>query len=1039
MDDDALKPAAHAASTTPQAARNPAAAAAWQREQRNEKDISSVLNSESPFDLLSTSQIGRDHVHHRSHSFSGCGLTKEGQDGSVGRRGNGTLVAGSRLSCQMPLPDDWDVGSVRQSLKHKLSDSKDALADDFLNKSAEDIIKRFRWLRALSKRHERITERLEDYWRIKVQVDSPKISFFVVANKWITINQLTHQIEAEYAFKFLLPRQGENGEYEVDPSTSERTPLQCGLLQDKNMCPLRFDETLESVLDFDETVYAMNVFSDIFQFTSHSPSAAVSVKVADTADVSESEHPVVKILQENSTLLREAAESLPESHDENSLEAVTDETENLLKEPSELLSVPSERAGGSRRVSQLRRRQRGSQCTTFRPISMTDPAATLDDRFRAMFRNKMYLQCFQEFCAHDRSVENLLYWLEVEILQSCPPHLQLQYGQYVYYLYLAPSAPLRINVVGEVLDDATCPVEGKRFDGIMFDEAQQHVYASLKGHSFTKFERSRFFAGFMDQKEQNDQNYRAAKMTRSFFEELQPSMELRLSLLNSFGENSKAPFATEEREKALNCLIQSLFPDSKSLPLKSYFATVERGAGADRRKRIQKEKKISKFFGERPSYDQLQGQQLRILLTLPTSESSSEESLQQRESTNPELVARRRRLEKLNGFFGQNLGNIELARGNNPAPPVRVETPEANYFSGTRNDLDPEEKRRLAKQAKKLALLMGDASVSAYLPTTSPKEKPEVLFDEGDLERRVGKEIDEFLDGLLSDGEQDIDNKRHVRRKKLSKLSAILGETRGAVETAEVQESRKGQEVAASNKPLSDEERQQQMRRAIKLEKMMGQVVPAKMLGRRKSVEGLDLSEEVVVTEEQPKRDGIREVPPTSVPQVLEGPQSDTMDKDGGDFCESTDRLGLPVSRQSVATFRHRANIRRISVLLSDNRIDKAVDLMDKMMDADLDSPTEAGQLQKSQRQKKLLKLHKFFGNKLDAAQLFEQNIVRNLAQMIEDEVVDPLELAALRHDLDELRDKVQCRKSDLNEELQRRALKEAHELTARERDWPAS
>ncbi|KAI9325923.1 hypothetical protein DFJ73DRAFT_965487 [Zopfochytrium polystomum] len=978
----------------------------------------------------------------KTYTWSTQATTSNSSQASKSIREDDDRGGGQRRSASSSPPNP-----TAEAATHSTEENSDEFS---VHKPADEIMKEFRWLRALSKRHERITERLENFWRIQVEVDNPRVSFFVIAEKRITINQLIHLIEAEYAYKFVLPPRDENGEYDADPSAQ---PLQCGLLYDSAMNSLRFDDRVEAVLDFDETIHAMNVFSDYSQFSGCSPASGLSFSLnVDTVDGPDgaNETPLTKVMRRSSQLPPE----LPAQISEDS-PAIDSATTDFVPEVCCHKPEAPDTETASTSVVILPRRP----CSPKRSPTVASRSPTLDDRFRSQFRNRAALQRFQEFCVEDKTVENLMFWLEVEILQSCPDELQLIYGQYLYYIYLAPTAPLRINVCEEVLTDTTCPNGEKVLDQIVFDEAQHHIYTMLKGHSFVKFERN---ANLHSPLKEEDDVLAKADMLGSFFEELKPNIDLVKGLLEKYGPRLKTPPGMADKNSVLNDVLQALFPSSRHYPLENYFSDSVRRSRAHRRFRILKEKKISKFFGRRPSFDQLQRQY---------STHTGHISLELRDVPGAggaeisELGARRRKLEKLTEFFGQNLGDSELRRQHLA---FQHEPPSPQFVDGggdelqpldTRNDLDPEEKKRLARQIKKLALLTGENVTPDYRPSR-PIARSAASLEEAEesLEETVKREIDEYLKELLKDDSREgaaasSDSQKQARRKKLSKLSSILGENAGAVETAEAEEGRKGLELAASNRILTKEERQRQIRRATKLEKVMGQVVPSTMLAVQTkpivTMSDMSFPEEFVVTVEnvkqsptsallpQPEEAG-KDLESLSTPEIERERRLSTSSLVTHEIAtgKSVGVLSPTASSgkrpSSVCSLRHRNNIHRISVLLSEAKVEKVIDLMDQMMDADLDleqQPSSTKQ-QKSQRQKKLMKLHKFFGSRLDAAQLFEQNIVASIAQMIEADVDDPSELAELRVDLANLRGKIEGRKEDLNAELRRRVLREAENLS---------
>lgn len=105
---------------------------------------------------------------------------------------------------------------------------------------------------------------------------------------------------------------------------------------------------------------------------------------------------------------------------------------------------------------------------------------------------------FVHFCIEEYTIENVLFWLDVEIFQSCPLNLRSAYAKYVYLTYVAVSAPLQVNLSAEVRKDVGWPIPEGEVDVDMFDEAQEQAYAMMKGHSFVRYEKSAKIKEFLE-------------------------------------------------------------------------------------------------------------------------------------------------------------------------------------------------------------------------------------------------------------------------------------------------------------------------------------------------------------------------------------------------------------------------------------------------------------------------------------------------------------------------------------------------------------
>jgi hypothetical protein len=133
------------------------------------------------------------------------------------------------------------------------------------------------------------------------------------------------------------------------------------------------------------------------------------------------------------------------------------------------------------------------------------PPSALDDRLLSVLHNIISLQFFIEFCLCEFSVENILFWIEVEVFRTirAPQDRQL-FAEYIYLTYLSGAhAPLKLNVSDEIVMDIPWPV-GESPDPSLFDEVQDHTYAIMKGHSYARYEASEIFQKFIEFKESGE-------------------------------------------------------------------------------------------------------------------------------------------------------------------------------------------------------------------------------------------------------------------------------------------------------------------------------------------------------------------------------------------------------------------------------------------------------------------------------------------------------------------------------------------------------
>ncbi|KAG0342589.1 hypothetical protein BG004_005650 [Podila humilis] len=166
-----------------------------------------------------------------------------------------------------------------------------------------------------------------------------------------------------------------------------------------------------------------------------------------------------------------------------------------------------------------------------------------DARFQEILHNTIALDHFRQFCFQEYSIENLLFWLDVELFSrpsnevlnldntseadhentnvdnqpeskanSAQPdtvgQFAVKHARYIYLTYIDSCAPLQVNLSDETRTEIPWPLlnhqssssnaatasdadlEGWPVDRRMFDAAQEHTYQLMKGHTLGRFEES---------------------------------------------------------------------------------------------------------------------------------------------------------------------------------------------------------------------------------------------------------------------------------------------------------------------------------------------------------------------------------------------------------------------------------------------------------------------------------------------------------------------------------------------------------------------
>jgi hypothetical protein len=193
---------------------------------------------------------------------------------------------------------------------------------------------------------------------------------------------------------------------------------------------------------------------------------------------------------------------------------------NIEKDSSSVFNIPTENKTVSRRYSMpiISSNSTGNPTIpgdgTKIPISPSTPNISRlslasvsqiqnsETRFQAILSNTLALNYFQKFTIREYSVENLLFWLDVELFTagiSCDiednyfeeQETSIIHARYIYLTYINSNAPLQVNISDEIRKDITWPINDDDIvDRNMFDEVQVAVYQLMKGHTFLGFEDS---------------------------------------------------------------------------------------------------------------------------------------------------------------------------------------------------------------------------------------------------------------------------------------------------------------------------------------------------------------------------------------------------------------------------------------------------------------------------------------------------------------------------------------------------------------------
>ncbi|KAJ3414921.1 hypothetical protein HDV05_005870 [Chytridiales sp. JEL 0842] len=825
-----------------------------------------------------------------------------------------------------------------------------------------------------AKRANRTSKHIDRFIKLTVIIGSTQVeSFDVTIDKTNTIEQLAHQIEAQYAF-----RASQN----VQEGKPQGEPLEIGQVYNSGMLALKFQDVIGEVLEMNDSVTVINAYHG---------------------------------------------------------DAITTEAGRLLDElPEESSPTADDSKKSTKTISPSR------------DSIVSSP--TMDDRLMSLLYNKLGLAFFHEFCIEEFTIENLLFWLDVETFQTCDEAIRPTFGRYIYLVYIAQDAPLLLNLSKEVRQDVAAAFDkndGGALPVSVFDEAQQNVYAMIKGHSYIRFEKSSYNKYLQNIRKSDLSRYRQSRISGAFSEHFHPNP----AALESLNQILESPTTAESlaklvelgdgkpisihsnqfKELFISSSIQQYFPAS-SQSIDNYFDQITRIAWGEKQRKMLKERKLHKFFGTKISSEQLErqvysgrrlsggynpGSQRASRIPEGLDALLSEEVEGEAAGDGADSSVKRKKMEKLHTFFGDflpdqervgqnlvsgtDLVNIMAEEGGSSDGSCNGSTDEIIVDVATTNDLDADQKRMLTKRNKKLNTLLGEAldakTVSRVVTDTVQLQKPadgseshSVLSVEANSPQKdsAGLSPLEPAPGSTLEGESN-----QVKKKRLDKLSSVFGQRIKADTLTEAQSyvpmnlinSDIGR-VLPAPRVLTGSERKQVQRRANKIEKLLGAIPPTEAL-----ITTVENKEQKVQMSEGPGKRVYRNI--ASLSFIIENT---------ADVVELLETL-------TVVGADSDANNKRRSGYGQDFFNEEEHETM-------LNNPEAAGEASKEVRQKKLQKLRKFFGDDVNIYRVIEQQIFAELEKSIEEEVKNEKELEVLRQDMASLRQMVLRRSAEFEVQL---------------------
>jgi len=507
--------------------------------------------------------------------------------------------------------------------------------------------KQNRLSKVIEKRHSRLSQHILKYIQLCIEINGTQ-SFIITIEKQKTVEDLIHQIEAEYAFQFLFPQKKNISDLKKDfsePVLLTNQQFECNAVMNADGEIMKYSDIVGDVFDMFDTVVCTNVYEAKAPIRDN---YGIYNNVFDASDV-------------------------PDTFDVFNTPGMPDAEYENCKELSINNDNKSKESKSSKKTTIKKHRQNHEK------IYSMIPNPTLDERFQSILHNKISLNMFYTFCLKEYSLENLLFWLDVEIYQTVNKDQYELYSKYIYYTYIDDKAPLQINITEEIKNDINVNNINYEDQSVLeiFDDAQEHIYIMLKIYLFQKFENNPIYAKLQDYKKKNRSEYEKNRILGFYGNYYKPDYDLLESKVNylkikkSENKDNEVNFNTGESYQTLyqdnwlsSALSQGVIINNNE-ELKNYMKTSERRIKEVKNMKLQKGKKLAKFFGEIVDVETLCQQVKKI--------SKEEEEI-------------------------KNDSTFDLTK-----------KPEKKSLQNIKNEFDQEERKRLIRKNEKLNSVLGEA------------------------------------------------------------------------------------------------------------------------------------------------------------------------------------------------------------------------------------------------------------------------------------------------------------------------------------------
>jgi len=135
----------------------------------------------------------------------------------------------------------------------------------FIN-STNNSEKQNRLSKVIEKRHSRLSQHILKYIQLCVEINGNQ-KLVITIEKQKTVEDLIHQIEAEYAFHLLYPKNKNIGEFKKDfsePSLLANQQFECNAVMNADGEIMKYSDIIGDVFDMFDTVVCSNVYEGKF-------------------------------------------------------------------------------------------------------------------------------------------------------------------------------------------------------------------------------------------------------------------------------------------------------------------------------------------------------------------------------------------------------------------------------------------------------------------------------------------------------------------------------------------------------------------------------------------------------------------------------------------------------------------------------------------------------------------------------------------------------------------------------------------------------